>query len=126
MEKEDKSEYTYNMTLTQLMVNFYGYFGYKKDVYFIAYAKIGNGIALISEQYKSEQPLFDGKYKKKYNDICYAAQAGLGIEWYLLKFFSIKVESTYNYILSAGENISYPLLNISGNIYFDTPFFLNM
>ncbi len=117
--------YDFSMSLTQFMVNFYAYIGWKKRIYFVPYVKIGNGLSLVSSVYEAGEPLFDGEKTKKENAVCYSAHAGAGLEWFLSRFFSLKAEAVYNYTFYEKGNISYPNINLSGNIYFDAPFFLN-
>ena len=69
------------------------------------------------------------KYSKvdsvKINEINYTGAAGLGFEWFMFKFFSIQAEAMFDFTLSKYGNIMYPYANITGNVYFDIPFFLN-
>lgn len=125
MENKDKSNYNYNFNISEFLLNVYGYFGYNKNIYFVPYAIIGNGICIISEEYISEDAIFDGKNTLKYNEVCYSLSGGIGLEWFLMKFFSFKLEGLYHYIFYPKGNISFPDIKISGNIYFETPFFLN-
>jgi len=125
MDNKDRSIYNYNLNLSEFLLNVYGYFGYDKNIYFVPYARLGNGICMISEAYMSENKIFDGKNTLKYNEICYSLAGGIGLEWFLLKFFSFKLECLYHYIFYPKGNISFPDIKVSGNIYFNTPFILN-
>lgn len=122
----NKELYDYNLFMTNMMVNIFWYIGYKKDVFFVPYLKIGNGVSLVTEQYRSKEPIFDGEmtYKPK-PQVCYGAQAGIGLELFLLRFFSIKLEGLYNYTFYERGAISYPLVSLMGSVYFDTPFHVN-
>ncbi|MCX7699202.1 MAG: hypothetical protein N2114_07045 [Candidatus Goldbacteria bacterium] len=125
MDNMDKSVYSYNMNISEFLLNIYGYFGYDRNIYLVPYAKFGNGISLVNESYISNKIIFNGKNTLKYNEICYSISGGLGLEWFLMKFFSFKLEGIYHYFFYPRGNISLPVINISGNVYFDTPFFLN-
>ncbi|MBP7791600.1 MAG: right-handed parallel beta-helix repeat-containing protein [Candidatus Goldbacteria bacterium] len=125
MENKNKDTYKFNLNLSEYLLNFYVYFGYKKNVYLIPYARLGNGICMVSEAYKSENPIFDEKNSLKYNEVCYALSGGAGLEWFLLDFFSLKFEGLYHYVFYQRGNISFPDVKISGNVYFKTPFILN-
>ncbi len=124
-ENKDKSVYNYNLNISEFLLNIYGYFGYEKNIYFIPYARLGNGISIINEAYISKDAIFNGKNTLKYNEICYSLSGGLGLEWFLMRFFSFKLEGLFHYIFYKEGNISFPDIKISGNIYFDTPLFLN-
>lgn len=125
MENKDRTDYQFNFNLSEFLLNIYGYFGYKKDVYFLPFVRLGNGVALVSEAYKSEYPIFDGKNTYKDNEICYSLSGGAGIEWFFLSFLSFKLEGLYHHIFYQKGNISFPDIRISANIYFNTPVFLN-
>ncbi len=120
MSNKDKNIYDYEISLTEMMINAYSYIGWKKDVYFVPFAKIGNGLVMISRQYKFK----DGTTIKK-PELNYAASAGLGAEWFILKFFSLKSGADYNIALSNTGAINSAAFYISGMVYFDVPLFLS-
>jgi len=120
VENTDQSVYKYNLDMTQLLLNFYGYIGYKPRIYFIPYIKLGNGIAVFTQEYK-----YNAGGTDKYPEITYTAHAGAGFEWYPMKYFSLKAEAMYSYTFSGRGNISYPYIGLAGTVYFETPFFLN-
>ncbi len=128
IDNVDKSEYDYNLSMTNIYLNFYGYFGWQPKVFFLPYFKIGNGVSLLTQQYKADTPIFDGgtSNTQKFNEISYTAHAGLGLEWFMFKFFSWKLEAMYNYTFSEHGNISFPYAGLTGTVYFDAPFFLNV
>ncbi len=125
MDNKNKTIYNYNLSLSEFLLNVYGYFGYNKNIVFVPYARLGNGICLLSETYFSKDMIFDGKNTLKYNEICYCLAGGIGVEWFFLKFLSFKLETLYHYIFYSKGNISFPDIKIFGNIYFNTPFILN-
>lgn len=124
-ENKDQSTYNFEISLSEFLLNVYGYFGYNNNTYFVPYAKIGNGICLVSEKYISKDAIFNGENTLNYNKISYSLSGGIGLEWFLMKFFSFKLECLYHYIFYPKGNISFPDIKISGNFYFETPFFLN-
>jgi parallel beta-helix repeat protein len=125
MTNSDKSVYDYQLNISEFMATGYGYLGYKKDVFFVPFVKIGAGVGLISEQYKSVFPMFNGQTSEKYNEINLAAEAGMGAEFFVTRFFSLKAEAMYNTVLSKRGATMFPLFNLTGSFYFDTPFYLN-
>jgi len=125
MENSDKTLFEYSLSMARLMLNFQAYIGWQKRAFLLPYVKIGNGITILSEVYQSEEKIFDGRETKKHNEICYSLQAGLGGEWFLSTSFSLKAEAMYNYTFSERGNISFPSATVSGNVYFDAPFYLN-
>ena len=120
MTNKDKTEYDYNYNSTSFFLNCYGYLGYHPNVFFVPYIKVGNGISLLSEQYK-----YVTEETKKFNESNYTILAALGCELYILKFFTIRIEPSYNYIISPRGNISKIIISAKGTIYFSSPFILN-
>jgi opacity protein-like surface antigen len=122
LELSDKKgdSYDYSMGVSNLYLNATGYLGYKKDFFIMPYARLGAGAALISEQYR-----YTTGDTTKHNNICFAAAAGAGLEWFPLKFFSLKFEADFNAALYNKGAILYPVAGITGNLYFDTPFYVN-
>jgi opacity protein-like surface antigen len=125
---KDKSIYDYNLSMSDFFLNFYAYMGYKQNVFFIPYAKLGPGIGLISEQYKAKNAMPDwgGQTSLKYNDVSFEVQGGLGCELFIIKFFSLKAEALYNTTLRHNMGgITFPIFSLTGSVYFDTPFYYN-
>jgi hypothetical protein len=120
LDKEQGDTYKYSLNAMNLLLCGYGYLGYKKGVFFVPYLKLGSGLTILSEESRTNggQPL-------KANKLGYTAQAGAGLEYFPLKFFSVRLEATANYLISPGGNIFYPLVALSGNVYFDTPLFVD-
>ncbi len=112
---------TYKMTVSNILINGIGYMGYKKDFYFMPFLKIGAGIAIISEQKMFLTGL--NETTKKDNSICFTAGAGAGIEWFPIKFFSFKLEAAFNSALKSNGAILYPVIGLTGSVYFDTPLY---
>ncbi|MCX7698882.1 MAG: hypothetical protein N2114_05400 [Candidatus Goldbacteria bacterium] len=120
LTNKDKTEYDYSYNSTSIFLNCYGYLGYQPNVFFIPYMKIGNGVSLLSEQYK-----YVAEKTKKINEIDYTVLGAIGCEIYPLKFFSIRIEPSYNYTVSSRGNISKLIISAKGTIYFNSPFVLN-
>lgn len=120
LTNKDKTIYSYSYNSTSLFLNCYGYIGYQPNVFFIPYIKVGNGVSLLSEQYK----YVTGK-TEKINETDYTVLTALGCELYLLKFFSIRIEPSYNYTIRPGGNISMVIISAKASIYFNSPFILN-
>lgn len=116
--KQHGEDFEYSMNALNLLACGYGYMGYKKNMFFIPYLKIGLGGTILSEEYK-----YTDEHTKKKNTIGFTSQAGMGLEYFPIKFFSIRLESTINYLISPSGNMVYPLIGVSGNVYFDTPLF---
>jgi opacity protein-like surface antigen len=123
------SLYDFNFSLTQFIATFYGYMGYKKNIFFVPYVKAGMGVGLISAEWKSKTglplPELGGKPSNKYNGINYSVFGGLGAELFITRYMSVKAEALYNCTTDKNGAIMFPLLNITGCFYFDTPIYLN-
>lgn len=114
----DKSIFDYTFNQTSMYVNGIAYMGLKPGVFFLPYAKLGSGVALLSQQYK----YVDSTPTKKINEISYTGQAGLGVEWFFLQFASLRAEALYSFTTCRdGKNIHAGTLNATANIYFDMP-----
>ncbi|MCE5301339.1 MAG: right-handed parallel beta-helix repeat-containing protein [Spirochaetia bacterium] len=111
----------YRLDCFNFMLNGYGYIGYKKNLIFAPYIKLSSGPAIVSEQYQDTAGA-----TKKVNQICYTGAAGAGLEWWMLKYFSLKAEATYNITTANRGAIMYPLLTLGANLYFDTPLFADV
>ncbi len=120
LSKTEGDTYRHSVSIYDLLFCGYGYFGYKKNAFLIPYGKIGLGLAILSEEFK-----FSDGTTKKNNQPCLAAQGGIGLEYYPVKFFSLKLEGTFNCVLPNNGAFLYPLVTLSGNLYFDTPFFVD-
>jgi len=120
LQNKDKTNYDYKFDSTSLFLNLYTYFGYKPNVFFVPYAKIGNGILILSEQYK-----YSNQKTEKKNEINYSLLAGLGFEIFPLKFLAIRFEPAYNYTVRPDGNISLFIISAKCGIYFNSPFILN-
>jgi len=120
MKNKDKTLYDYELALSEMMVNTYSYIGWKKNAYFVPFVKLGNGVVLISRQYR----FADGTTIKK-PEVNYAATAGVGAEWFLVKFFSLKAGADYNIALSGTGAINSAAFYGVSSIYFDVPLFLS-
>lgn len=120
LEKKYTEGYLYDMTVSNILFNGIGYIGYKKNFFLIPYLKIGAGVSIVSEQYR-----YDSGITGKLNNICFTAAAGAGIEWFLTRFFSIKLGADFNATLKNNGAILYPVVGLTGNIYFETPFYVN-
>lgn len=120
-------DYKFNFSLTQFLATFYSYIGWQKNIYFVPYAKIGMGVGLISAEWRSLKglPIYDGETSKKYNELNYAVFGGLGCEYFVTRFFSIKAEALYNCTTSRKGAVMFPMANLSACFYFDTPFIVN-
>lgn len=112
--------YQYNISVANILANGIGYIGWKRGVFFIPYIKLGLGAAIVSEQYK-----YDDGTTKKFNNICFTAAGGAGLEWFIVKFGSLKLEAMFNAALNGRGTILYPVAGLTGNLYFDTPFYVN-
>lgn len=112
--------YDHTITTQDLLASGIFYLGYKRNVFLVPYLKAGIGGAIVSEQFKNS---FTDT--KKDNQVAFAADAGAGIEWFMLKFFSLKLEASYNAVAGNTGLISYPVASITGNLYFDAPFYVN-
>jgi hypothetical protein len=120
LENKRGDTYRYNMSVANIMANGIGYIGWKRNVFFIPYTKLGLGASIVSEQYK-----YDDGTTKKYNNICFTAGAGAGLEWFVVKFASLKLEAMFNATLNGRGAILYPVAGLTANLYFDTPFYVN-
>jgi opacity protein-like surface antigen len=112
--------YDHMIQAQNFMASCIQYIGYKRNVYFVPYIKIGIGGSIISDQLKNSPT-----DTKKSNQLALAADAGAGFEWFILKFFSLKLEASYTAITANTGLLSYPVAGITGNLYFDTPLFLD-
>jgi opacity protein-like surface antigen len=112
--------YDHTITTQGLMAAGLYYLGYKRNIFLVPYLKAGIGGAIVSEQIKDSYT-----DTKKENQFAAAAEAGAGLEWFVLKFFSLKLEASYNVIAGNTGLISYPTAAITGNLYFDAPFYVN-
>jgi len=112
--------YDHTITTQGLMAAGLNYLGYKRNIFLVPYLKAGIGGAIVSEQIKDSYT-----DTKKENQFAAAAEAGAGLEWFVLKFFSLKLEASYNVIAGNTGLISYPTAAITGNLYFDAPFYVN-
>ena len=120
VENKRGDTYQYDMTVANLLINGIGYIGWKKNVYFVPYVKLGAGLAVVSEQYK-----YDAGTTKKFNNTCFTAEAGAGLELFPVRYFSIKLEAGFNSTLNGRGTVLYPVLGLTGNMYFETPFYVN-
>ncbi len=120
LENKRGDTYQYDMTVSNILVNAIGYIGYKKNVYFIPYLKLGAGLSIVSEQYK-----YDDGTTKKYNNTCFTAGGGAGLELFPVRYFSFKLEAAFNSTLNTRGVILYPVVGLTGNVYFETPFYVN-
>ncbi len=121
LDNQNKSLYNYQYSATNLFFNLYGYMGYKKDVFLLPYVKFGNGLSIISEQYKY---FLTGETKKN-NNMYYIVYGGVGMEFFAEKFLSISLNAGYNYSPANNGGLSNITTDLLAKIYFSTPFFLN-
>jgi len=128
-EKAAGGSYDFNFSLTQFLATFYYYIGYKPNVYFVPYVKAGMGVGLISGDWKSvlglPLPELDNKPSRKYNEINYAIFGGVGLEYFITKFFSLKADIQYNCTTSKKGAIMFPMAGVTACFYFDTPMYID-
>jgi len=120
LQNQNTSTYIYQYSATNMYFDLYGYLGYRKDAYFMPFIKICNGLSMITEQYK-----FITGETEKFSNTHYIAAAGPGIEYFLQRFISIKIDACYNYSPASGGGLSSITADARVNLYFSTPFFLN-
>jgi len=113
--------YEFNFKMSQFLATFYAYMGYKKNVFFVPFAKAGAGVGLLSY----ERKYFDNSPSEKYNSINFAGLGGLGFEFFATKNISIKAEAVYNCTVDKRGAVMYPMAAVSSCVYFDTPLFVN-
>ncbi len=122
---EKKEDYDYSLSTSLITANLYFYPGWQKNVWLVPYVKMGNGIALITEDYSSEQPLFNGTYSKKHLEVNYAFTAGVGLEVFPLRNISLKLDVTYAVVTAKHGGINSGCASFGTMLYFDSPLFLN-
>ena len=116
---EDEEGTQIKFDMASMLMNAYWYMGYAPNVYFVPFARLGCGAAILSTQYKMENDT------KKSNELSFTSSAGLGVEWFALKFFSIKAEASYFYTMSEAGAVSGLGASAAGFVYFNIPFMLN-
>jgi hypothetical protein len=87
------------------------------------------GVGLISGDWKSvlglPLPELDNKPSRKYNEINYAIFGGVGLEYFITKFFSLKADIQYNCTTSKKGAIMFPMAGVTACFYFDTPMYID-
>jgi parallel beta-helix repeat protein len=122
-----RNGYDFNFSLTQFLAAGYYYLGYKPNLYFVPYLKAGMGVGLISGDWKSETPVpeWNNEKSKKYNELNYAIFAGVGAEYFVTKFFSLKADIQYNCTTGKTGAIMFPMAGVTACFYFDTPMYID-
>ncbi|MFP4465542.1 MAG: NosD domain-containing protein [Candidatus Goldiibacteriota bacterium] len=125
-ENSGNDEYDMSMNINKLMLNFYYYLGWKKNVFFIPYFKAGNGIALITREYRAQENIFNDNTSntRKINEFSYTAGAGAGFEIYPRPYFSVRTEAVYNVMFTDSGMLQSAQAVITGNVHFNIPFFI--
>lgn len=122
---EKKENYDYSLSTAYILANLYYYLGWQKNIWLVPYLKMGNGVALITEEYSSEMPIFEGTYSKKHLEVNYAFTAGVGLEMFLTRNISLKLDVTYAIITARHGAINSGCASFGTMFYFDSPLFLN-
>jgi opacity protein-like surface antigen len=120
LESSNGDIYDHTIQTQSFLLSCVQYIGYKKNVYLVPYIKAGIGGSIVSDQTRSLST-----DTSKSNQLAAAADAGAGFEWFVLKFFSLKLEASYTVITGNTGLISFPVAGLTGNLYFDTPLYLD-
>ena len=122
---EEKQGYDYNMSMTSLLANLYYYIGWQKNVWLVPYVKLGQGLTMISEEYRNDLPVYDGSYTKKLIETNYTLNAGAGLEIFPARNFSLKLEGLYSIITLKNGAVNSGSASLGVMFYFDSPLFIN-